>query len=101
MRVFLILVALLAPASFADESRIQLKDGPGKDLVAGRCTVCHSLDYIQMNSFFLDRQGWEGEVKKMIKAFGAPIQPNELSRVVDYLAQNYGKRPVRPVSTPK
>ncbi|MGO9063335.1 MAG: hypothetical protein ACLQIH_01195 [Myxococcaceae bacterium] len=51
-----------ASASFADESRIQLKDDRGKDLVAGRCTACHSLDYIQMTSIFLARQGWEGEV---------------------------------------
>ena len=101
MRIFVILLVLVASASFADEGRIQLKDGPGKDLVAGRCTACHSLDYIQMNSFFLDRQGWEGEVKKMVKAFGAPIQPDEMSRIVDYLAKNYGKKPVRPVSTPK
>ncbi len=99
--MFVIVPVLIASASFADERPIQLKDGPGKDLVAGRCTVCHSLDYIQMNSFFLDRQGWESEVKKMVKAFGAPIQPDEMSRIVDYLARNYGKKPVRPVSRPK
>ncbi len=92
---------LVASASFADERPIQLKDGPGKDLVAGRCAVCHSLDYIQMNSFFLDRQGWEAEVKKMVKAFGAPIQPDEMSRIVDYLVRNYGKKPVSQASTPR
>ncbi len=101
MRSFVFLPVLVAFASFADERPIQLKDGPGKDLVTGRCAVCHSLDYIQMNSFFLDRRGWEGEVKKMVKAFGAPVQPDEMSRIVDYLATKYGKKSVRPVSTPK
>ena len=91
MRMLVILATLVAPVSLADESRVRLKDGPGKDLVAGRCAVCHSLDYIQTNSVFLDRAGWEGEVDKMIKAFGAPIQPDEKSKIVDYLTQNYGK----------
>ncbi len=35
--------------------------------------MCHSLDYIPMNSLFLDRKGWEGSVNKMIKVMGAPI----------------------------
>ena len=91
MRTLFILAVLVAPVSLADESRVQLKDGPGKDLVVGRCAVCHSLDYIPMNSVFLDRRAWETEVKKMVKAFGAPIQPDELSKIVDYLARYYGK----------
>ena len=45
-----------------------------------------------MNSPFLDRKGWEAEVNKMVKVFGAPMEPEELTRVVDYLATNYGKK---------
>jgi len=91
MRLLAAIAILVSFTSLADESRVQLKDGPAKGLVGGRCSVCHSLDYIPMNSVFLDRQGWEAEVKKMVKAFGATIQPDEMSRIVDYLAQNYGK----------
>ena len=39
------------------------------------CNACHSLDYIPMNSPFLDRKGWEGSVTKMIKVMKAPISP--------------------------
>ena len=53
--------------------------------------MCHSLDYIQMNSPFLDRKGWEASVNKMIKVMGAPIAEPDAQDIVDYLAGNYGK----------
>ena len=92
MRLVLLLAVLLSLTGLADESRVRLKDGPARALVGGRCSACHSLDYIPMNSVFLDRQGWENEVKKMVKAFGAPIAPAEVPKIVDYLAENYGKK---------
>lgn len=82
---------LVAAAALADESQIQLRDGPGKDLVVGNCAICHSLDYIPMNSRFLDRKGWEAEVAKMIKAYGAPVPPEDAPKIVDYLTAQYGK----------
>ena len=45
-----------------------------------------------MNSPFLDRKGWEAEVNKMVKVYGAPMQPDEMAKIVDYLATNYGKQ---------
>jgi hypothetical protein len=84
-------VLLVASAAFGDESQIQLREGPGKDLVVGSCVICHSLDYIPMNSRFLDRKGWEAEVNKMIKAFGAPVSPEDAPKIVDYLTAQYGK----------
>ena len=81
----------LAGAAHADESQVVLKDGPGRDVVAANCSMCHSLDYIQMNSVFLDRKGWEGSVTKMIKVMGAPIKSEDVPVIVDYLTRNYGK----------
>ena len=43
-----------------------------------------------MNSPFLDAAGWNAEVTKMIKAFGAPIDDADAKAIVDYLAKNYG-----------
>jgi hypothetical protein len=74
----------------ADESRIKLKDGPGKEAVMANCVMCHSLDYIPMNSPFLSRAGWEATVNKMIKAMGAPIRQEDVPQIVDYLSKNYG-----------
>jgi sulfite dehydrogenase (cytochrome) subunit B len=87
------LVLMAAPsAPSPDENRVQLKPGAGRDLVIGRCAACHSQDYIPMNSPFLDRKGWEAEVNKMVKAYGAPMEPDEVAKIVDYLAANYGKK---------
>lgn len=75
----------------ADESKIHLKDGAGKDLVMAKCSICHSPDYISMNSVFQDKKGWEGTVNKMIKVMGAPVNESEFSEIVNYLTTNYGK----------
>ena len=92
MTTLVVLALLAAPSAPPDENRVQLKDGPSKDLVLGRCAACHSQDYIPMNSPFLDRKGWEAEVNKMVKAYGAPMEAGEVEKIVDYLATNYGKK---------
>jgi mono/diheme cytochrome c family protein len=80
----------LAAAARADESRIKLKDGPGKEAVEQNCSACHSLDYIQSNAPFLDRPRWEATIKKMIGPYGAPIAEADVPAILDYLAKNYG-----------
>jgi cytochrome c5 len=84
-------VALAAGIVAAQERRLELKDGPGRAQVEASCGSCHSLDYVVMNSPFLDRNGWDGSVTKMIKVFGAPINPDDAKAIVDYLNTNYGK----------
>jgi mono/diheme cytochrome c family protein len=88
---FTLLSLFMMGAAFADESEIKLKEGPGKELVSAHCAICHSLDYIPMNSMFLDRKGWEKTVDKMINVMGAPIKPEDVPAIVDYLARQYGK----------
>jgi mono/diheme cytochrome c family protein len=83
-------VALCAAAA-ADERPVPLKAGPGDDKVEANCAACHSLDYIRMNSPFLDPAGWDAEVTKMINAFGAPISAADAAIIADYLKANYGK----------
>ncbi len=77
--------------AFALDESVRLKNGPGKDLVEANCVACHSLDYIQMNSPFLDKKGWEASVNKMIKVFGAPIKEEDVQKIVEYLSKYYGK----------
>jgi len=86
-----LVVALAAGIVVAQERRLELKDGPGRAQVEASCGSCHSLDYVVMNSPFLDRNGWDGSVNKMIKAFGAPINADDAKAIVDYLNTNYGK----------
>lgn len=91
MKILFVLCLCLAAPAFADEGKIVLKEGAGKDVVQANCVMCHSLDYIQMNSVFQDRKGWEATVNKMVKAMGAPIAANDVPTIVDYLSKNYGK----------
>ena len=88
--VFAVMAALVALPAFADEPEIKLKPGAGLDKVEGNCGACHSLVYIQMNSPFLNAAGWNAEVTKMIKAFGAPISDDDAKAIADYLPKNYG-----------
>jgi sulfite dehydrogenase (cytochrome) subunit B len=82
---------LIAGLAFAAEQRIALKDGPGRDKVEANCASCHSVDYIVANSPFMNRQVWDAEVTKMIKAFGAPISDADAKEISEYLAKNYGQ----------
>jgi hypothetical protein len=84
------LIELVVAAALAGEDKVRLKDAPGKDKVVGNCMICHSLDYIPMNAGFLDKKGWEAVVNKMIKVMGAPIKPEDVPALVEYLAANYG-----------
>lgn len=84
------LIVTAPGANAADESKITLKPGPGRELVMGYCTMCHSLDYVQGNSPFMNRPTWEAEVNKMMKAYGAQIPAEDVPKVVDYLAAHYG-----------
>jgi sulfite dehydrogenase (cytochrome) subunit B len=92
MRSFAVIItaALMATAAAAQEKPVQLKQAPGLDKVEGNCSGCHSLDYVPMNSAFLNAAGWDAEVAKMINAFGAPIDPADVKAIADYLKSNYG-----------
>lgn len=97
MRSYLKIFALVAatsafgPVAVADESAIELKPGGGLEVVQQNCVTCHSADYIQMNSPFLDEKGWTAEVTKMVKAFGAPVEEADQKKIIEYLTANYGK----------
>jgi sulfite dehydrogenase (cytochrome) subunit B len=91
-----ITVALLSAAmtvaavAAAVEKPVALKQAPGLDRVEANCAACHSLDYVQMNSKFLNAAGWTAEVAKMINVFGAPIDVADAKSIADYLTANYG-----------
>jgi mono/diheme cytochrome c family protein len=84
-----ILATTVAAPAFA-EMPVKLKDGPGLDKVEGNCAACHTLAYIPMNSPFLNAAGWNAEVTKMRKSYGAPIDDEDAKAIADYLAKNYG-----------
>ena len=88
--LFAAAIVVAASVALAQESKLELKPGPGRDLVMGYCVMCHSVDYLQSNSPFMTRQGWEATVTKMVKAYGAQIPAEDATKIVDYLTTNYG-----------
>jgi sulfite dehydrogenase (cytochrome) subunit B len=90
----LIMIAMLSAAVTmpvaAAENPVRLKQAPGLDRVEANCAACHTLDYVPMNSPFLNETAWDAEVAKMVNAFGAPIAPADVKIIADYLKANYG-----------
>lgn len=78
-------------ANAADETSLRLADGAGLERVQSYCSMCHSLDYILMNSPFQDKAAWEKTVNKMVKVMGAPLTADDIPIVVSYLDSHYGK----------
>ena len=79
-------------AGQGSEESIVLKAGPGHDLTAARCAICHSLDYIPANAPVMNRAGWDKTIQKMRKAYGAPITDAEAEEILEYLAGSYSGR---------
>jgi hypothetical protein len=58
--------------------------GPGSDAINNNCLACHSSGMV-LNQPALSKQAWTAEVKKMINNYKAPIAPEDVGTIVDYL----------------
>lgn len=63
---------------------------PGRQLAEQKCTICHSIDYIDYQPPGMNLEKWTGEVAKMQRAFGAPLDDAEIKSIGAYLAVAYG-----------
>jgi hypothetical protein len=66
-------------------------DGPGADAINNNCLACHSADMV-LNQPALSKQAWAAEVSKMISAYKAPVAPEDVGAIVDYLAALKGAK---------
>ena len=89
-RILAIAIVVFLAGSAQAQQNVTLKPGAGRGVVEDYCNACHSLDYLPMNAPFLDRQGWETEVNKMVQVFGAQIGQTDTKIILDYLVTNYG-----------
>lgn len=85
--------ALGCRAGAATDETVTLKAGPGHDLTAGLCMICHSLEYIPANAPAMNRGAWQKSIQKMRERFGAPISDQQAQQILDYLADNYSGKP--------
>ena len=101
-RYTLLLAAMLCSISLASvnakpvtytlpDETATFKPGPDLDAVQGNCGACHSADYIntQPTGPKFKKDFWEAEVTKMINVYGAPIDPADVPKIVDYLAATH------------
>jgi sulfite dehydrogenase (cytochrome) subunit B len=81
------------PAVATPPPAVTLKAGPGQDLTAGLCMICHSLEYIPANAPAMNRGAWQKSIQKMRERFGAPISDEQAQLILEYLAANYSRKP--------
>ena len=77
-------------ASTALQAEPEAAPGAGREVFIARCTICHSIDYVEMHARFGTRQVWETAVNKMRNAFKAPLTDEEAKQILDYLERQYG-----------
>ncbi len=79
---------------------VELPEGPGRQAVVENCTACHSTSTI-LQQPDLPREKWEAEVAKMIKLYKAPVDPEAVPQIVDYLVAVQARAADVPRETPK
>jgi cytochrome c5 len=85
--------ALKAVLRSAEAAEIAaLPDGPGKALVTERCLLCHGAALIAQQR--KDVAAWGRTVTQM-RTWGTPIQDDEQTALVGYLAEHFGPRAAR------
>jgi len=79
------LTAVVRPAEAAEIAA--LPDGPGKALVTERCLLCHGAALIAQQR--KDAAAWGRTVTQM-RTWGTPIQDEDQTALVVYLAEHFG-----------
>jgi hypothetical protein len=66
------------------ESDTMFPAGPGSDAINNNCLACHSAGMV-LNQPSLSKQAWTAEVNKMINNYKAPVAPEDVGAIVEYL----------------
>lgn len=74
----------------AEDMELRTSDLPGRQLAVQKCTICHSVDYINYQPPGRNLEQWTAEVAKMQHSYGAPLSPEDIPPIGAYLAVAYG-----------
>jgi mono/diheme cytochrome c family protein len=66
-------------------------NGPGAEAMNNNCLACHSADMV-LNQPALPMMEWKAEVDKMQAAYKAPIDPEDVHAILDYLVSVKGEK---------
>jgi competence protein ComEA len=99
LRIWL-LAALSASAAAslsvqAQTSADGLPAGPAKDLFVMRCSQCHTIESVTDKR--KSESDWRMSVTQMA-SYGVNLTPDEEDAIVNYLAQNFGLKPVKKIT---
>ena len=73
------------------ESDRMFPAGPGSDAINNNCLACHSAGMV-LNQPALSKQAWAAEVNKMINNYRAPVAPEDVGTIVEYLTAVKGAK---------
>ncbi len=62
----------------------------GAEVVVNNCTACHSLEYVTTQPRGMGEKFWTDEVTKMVKVYGAPVEPSDAEAIAKLLAERFG-----------
>ena len=92
LRRFIAAVALaLAPAALLAADRIELPEGPNRDLVYAKCRTCHDLQYVK-ESAGITADNWQALIEDMGQ-YGLRIPADERDKILHYLVTYLGPNP--------
>lgn len=74
----------------AETAKLKPSSLPGYPIAAGKCAICHSVDYILYQPPQMTQAQWTAEAQKMQRSYGAPLDADEIKLVGIYLATVYG-----------
>lgn len=63
---------------------MDLPEGPGRQAVVENCIACHSPSTM-LQQPLVPRAKWESIVDKMITVYKAPVDPQAVPAIVDYM----------------
>lgn len=87
---WLLFVALFVPG-LASAERIELPEGPNRDLVYAKCRTCHDLQYVK-ESAGITADNWQALIEDMGQ-YGLRIPADERDKIVKYLVTYLGPNP--------
>lgn len=77
----------------AETAQLAPSELPGYAIANQKCTICHSVDYIQLQPHGMSETQWRDVVAKMQQGFGAPVDDKQGDAIAAYLADAYSGKP--------
>jgi len=72
----------------ATRPRVQMPQGPVRDVIRGNCTACHGID--EYAYFALDASGWRNLIQTKHKSGDLKISDADMAILVDWMVSKFG-----------